>query len=751
MRKILYLLFLFPSFVIAQRSHPVQQIMNFEENEGQINSKDGTINVQFVLRTKSLTYFFHNKGYSVMQHSPNGDFNRTDFTIGEEVHWEGKDAANSNDNIYRPEGHFKLHCFRKIQFTDVTHQYKLEFSLFQDALVKKIQLANGNLALDFHVDVSGAEVLNSCFRTETVFHSDAGDFSEVLLPCGSELEVHNSITSVEKNASRVNVVMRNSNPNSVTSSVLIWLTYLGGANADEVFGIAVAVDSGVVVTGRTSSFDFPSTPGSFQDTLNFDYDAFVTRFDKDGICLWSTFYGGSNFDGAYQVISSDSVFVISGMTNSNNLPMLNATQQNIAGGYDAFLLVIDTSGQMVRSTYYGGTGTDMGLAIAKGINGEIVLAGSSTSTDLPFASGGFQPTMHGMIDAFLAVFNSSLIVQWSTYYGGSDVEDIHTLTVSPQNKISFAGATRSFNFSVTPNAFQNGLLNQPDNYYVTFDMNGNRLYATYFGGTNTEDVNGIVADENGNVYLTGFTYSADFPTQGTVFQSSILGQNDLFVCRFDSTGQLVWSTFVGGGGQDVAWGMCRLGKYLFICGQTESPTFPVSANAIQATYSANSDGFVIKMDTTGQMISGTYLGGAGFDALLGIAVDADTNVFVCGDTYSTDLPFTTNAYQTINHANGDGYVVKFGMSEELVSTEQQELQHQSVLSVFPNPSSDYIIIESGSNAKILIFDVDGRIVKQIFSENKITQINIADLPAGIYLIEVMADQIIRSSSRFIRK
>lgn len=89
------------------------------------------------------------------------------------------------------------------------------------------------------------------------------------------------------------------------------------------------------------------------------------------------------------------------------------------------------------------------------------------------------------------------------------------------------------------------------------------------------------------------------------------GQSDIYVSKFDVNGQLVWSTFVGGAGQDVGYGIHVLGKYIFICGQTESPTFPVSANAIQSAYTMNGDGFVIKMDTTGQMITGTFMGEMG--------------------------------------------------------------------------------------------------------------------------------------------
>lgn len=245
------------------------------------------------------------------------------------------------------------------------------------------------------------------------------------------------------------------------------------------FGITLAADSGVVVTGRTGSIDYPTTVGSMQDSLSLSYDAVITRFDKNGNCLWSTYYGGTNFDGAYQVVTIGSTFVICGMTSSTDLPMLAPTQVGNNGSYDAFLLVLDWNGQLVRSTYYGGSGGDQGICLAKGPGNEIVLGGSATSTDLPFASSGFQATMAGQIDAFLAVFDNSLNVIWSTYYGGSNSEDIHSLCITPQQEIAFLGSTQSFDFPITANAWQMGLLNQPDNYLVKFGMDGSRHYATF--------------------------------------------------------------------------------------------------------------------------------------------------------------------------------------------------------------------------------------------------------------------------------
>ncbi len=755
MRRLFCVLLLLPSFLFAEVKRDFHSKLSFEENVGQITSqrtnsdslvmrggraKKESVDpaIRFILRGRILTYYFSDRGYSVVQNDSVGHVNRTDFYFenGLQIIPEGKIQENSNCLFYFPVGTIAAKKYGKIIYQNAVDGNDLEFTTHDGSVEKKLVITQSKIPSQISFEVYGSNVSQWQNGEGNSFTSVAGSFDEAADKNRSGCISKQHDRRLGSLLQTSDYFLKASNGNNQTQiSSISWLTYLGGNSAEDLFGISLTNTNGVVVTGRTGSLNFPTTPGAMQDTLTLGYDAIITRFDSIGNCIWSTYYGGTNFDGANQIVAIDSTFVIAGMTNSTDLPMLFPTQASNHGGYDAFLLVLNSAGHLIRSTYYGGTGSDQGLCITKGPANEIVLGGSTTSIDLPFASSGYQGTMGGQIDASLTVFDNLLNVQWSTYYGGSSPEDIHAICVSPQGEITFVGGTRSFNFPVTANAWQVSLLNQPDNYLVKFGMNGARHYATFFGGTNNEDANGIVSDELGNLYMTGFTYSADFPIQGTVFQSTLMGQQDVYVSKFDVNGQLIWSTFVGGGGQDVAWGICRLGKYIFVCGQTESPTFPVSANAIQSIYAANSDGFVIKMDTTGQMISGTFLGGNGLDALLGITVDADTNVIACGDTYSTNLP-VANAFQNTNGSNCDGYVVKFGMSEELISTNTISVDEDNSIAVFPNPSNGIINITTlmGTSAKIEIMDALGRVM--VTEEGSVSSIDVSYLSSGIYFLKI---------------
>ncbi|MBI3509714.1 MAG: SBBP repeat-containing protein [Bacteroidetes bacterium] len=707
------------------------------------------VNVKFILRTGAMEYFFTDRGYFVVQHSDSLHENTTWFLFPDSNDPEdfagyipeGINIIPTRTNYYNGNSFANIRSFEKIVYRNIWDGCTLEFSVNGNFLERKLTVRPGAYDHNTEFEIAGSNVAPLVSETEAgyLFFNDAGSFSEFLVNNNSRLQVIEANEFSEWTPGvikpRYHISERNGDPGT-QSATLTWLTYLGGNSADELFGACVTPDSGAVVTGRTGSADFPSSPGSFQDTLHASYDAVVCRFASNGNCLWSTYYGGNNFDGAYAVAKFDSLYAICGMSSSTDLPMMNAPQNTNGGSYDAFIVMLNDSGQLVRSTYFGGTGSDQAFSIARDTSGRIVIAGSSTSTDLPFAFTGYQQTLSGAVDAFIGVFSASLNPVWISYYGGTNTEDIHSVTVTPQGEIVFVGGTYSINFPVTLDAFQNGMITQPDVYLVKFSMSGTRLYSTFFGGSNTEDCNAVVSDSSGALYISGFTYSIDFPIQGNSFQSIKSAQSDVFVSKFDPSGQLIWSTFIGGNDVDNGFAMDRLGKYIFICGNTQSSNFPVSANAIQNIYGGISDGFVIKMDTSGNMISGTFMGGNGTDALYGECVTRDTSVIACGDTYSTNLAVTPGAYQMTNHSNGDGYVVKFPMREQLINmTTNDGGASLNTLVIFPVPAHDvlnFIYNETDQVRTYRIIDENGRIVGEVTSGKNLQQLEVSNYANGYY-------------------
>ena len=188
------------------------------------------------------------------------------------------------------------------------------------------------------------------------------------------------------------------------------------------------------------------------------------------------------------------------------------------------------------------------------------------------------------------------------------------------------------------------------------------IYSTYLGGSSNELVHAMAVDSQGNVYLAGETVSADFPVTAGAFQTRNAGtpgndcsiftgcyQPDGFVTKLDSSGKIVYSTYIGGSGADAALGIAVDARgNAYVAGTTSSPNFPVTAGAFQtAPLGTSTHAFVLKLNSSGSaLIFSTLVGGSGLESVAGIRIDAAGNAFVAGGTSSPDFPVTPGAFQT---------------------------------------------------------------------------------------------------------
>lgn len=377
----------------------------------------------------------------------------------------------------------------------------------------------------------------------------------------------------------------------VLDPVLTYSTYLGSSYDD--FGNGIAIDSAgnAYVTGETDLFfnasGFPTVNARQPNPGGGFNDAFVTKFNAAGTALiYSTFLGGSSTDvgNAIAVDSAGNAYV-TGYTFSSNFPTVNARQSARSGFMDAFVAKLNASGStLLYSTYHGGSDYEYGYGIAADSAGNAYVTGYTSSTNFPTA-GPRQPTNGGGSDAFLTKFNTA----------GSAL-----------------------------------------------------IYSTYHGGSSSDLAFGVAVDAAGNAYIAGYTASTNFPTVGPV-QPTGGGSVDAFVAKFNAAGSaLVYSTYLGGGGDDRSYGIAAdAAGNAYVAGATSSNNFP-TVNAQQSAFGGIIDAFVTKLNTAGTaLVYSTYLGGSGDDKANGIAADSSGNAYIAGVTSSTDFP-TANAVQGIS-------------------------------------------------------------------------------------------------------
>ena len=435
----------------------------------------------------------------------------------------------------------------------------------------------------------------------------------------------------------------------VIDPVVTFSTYLGGESFDTATAVALDTTGNIYLVGWTQSPNFP-TLAPLQPTMHgVDGDAFVTKINAAGSAiLYSTFLGGTLAQAANGVVvdSAGNAYV-AGSTTSADFPVTPGAFDTISSTGGAFVSKLDTTGsQLVYSTYLGGAAA---LAVAVDGSGSVYVTGQSFSPDFPTTPGAFQQSaMSDQVQAFVTKFNASgSALDYSTYLGTGVGGGI---AVNALGNAYVAGDALDAAFPTTAGAFQTAYGgpggNAGDVFVTELNTSGSALvYATFLGGSGDDGAGGVAIDGAGNAYVTGQTFSTNFPLQNA-FQQTLKGQANGFVSKLNATGSaLVYSTYLGGNNDDggSAIAVDPLGN-AYVTGLAESTDFPL-VGALQGTFAGGSmDAFLTVMDPNGVPSFSTFLGGSSDDQGSSITVDSSGHVFVAGRTSSADFP-TLHALQ----------------------------------------------------------------------------------------------------------
>jgi hypothetical protein len=410
------------------------------------------------------------------------------------------------------------------------------------------------------------------------------------------------------------------------------------------------------------------------------YDA-SRRLVIDPALSYSTYLGGTGNDYAASIaVDSAGNAYITGHTSSVDFPVAAAIQPSCSGGCvyaDAFVTKLDATGTgLIYSTYLGGSGNDYGNGIALDQSGNAYVVGQTYSDDFPITAGAYQTTCGGGScskgEAFIVELNSSgSALTYSTYLGGSAVNQGNAIALDSSRNAYVTGYTQSTDFPVTRGVVypKCKCSTFPDLFVTELNSTGSALvYSTYLGGSSTDLGYAIALDPSNNAYVTGYTASSDFPTTPGAYQTRKHALTAGFVTKLNPTAtSLVYSTYLGG--STTATTPCETcGTSIavdstgsaFVAGLTAESNFPVTPGAFQTVFASTSrdhDAFITKFNTTGTaLVFSTYLGGPGDDGITGLKLDNTGNIWVKGNTKSPSFPVTPGAYQLTNAGDFDAFV-----------------------------------------------------------------------------------------------
>jgi Big-like domain-containing protein/beta-propeller repeat-containing protein/carboxypeptidase family protein/IPT/TIG domain-containing protein len=460
--------------------------------------------------------------------------------------------------------------------------------------------------------------------------------------------------------------------------ILSYSTYFGGTSSDTGLSIAVDTEHNIYVAGNTFSTDLLMV-NAFQPTNNGGdgiggyWEVFVTKFNPNGTeVVFSTYLGGTKTDVPYGVAVDPSGNVyVAGQTWSSNFPLANAYDQTFggaSGSTDAFVTKLSPTGSsLIYSTYLGGSGNDSNeegaRAIAVDNAGNAYVVGRTWSSVFPVMNA-YQSLYAGDSDAFVSKFDAAGALTYSTFLGGSGTDVAEGIAVDSTGNFYVAGQGNSTNFP-TVNAFDSTPGNW-DGFVCKFNPTGSTLiYSSYFGGNGSDAAKDIAIDDSGHAYLTGYTQSspASFPLvnayQQTFGGGPVNFVYDAFVAKVHpSGGSLVYSTYLGGTHYDQGYAIAvDSSGNAYVVGETLSNDFPV-ANAFQSTRAGSWEGFISKISPTGSTLPfSSYIGGSSAEQMNDLTVDSNDDLYVTGESASTNFPLVAPFQGTLSGAS-DAVIVK---------------------------------------------------------------------------------------------
>jgi len=395
-----------------------------------------------------------------------------------------------------------------------------------------------------------------------------------------------------------------------TGSHLVFSTFLG--DGDGGTGVALDSFSNIYVIGQTFSFGrFPTTAGAFQTTFGGSSDAFVTKLNASGrALLYSTFLGGSGADaGGSIAVDSEGNAYVTGTTESSNFPTTagvfqhDCTLQLNGSCQSAFVTKLNASGsRALYSTYLGGHGTQQASGIDVNGSGNAFVTGGTTAIDFPTTAGTAQPVLLGAADAFVSQLSSSgshLI--YSTFLGGSSDDSASSIALDSLGNAFVVGSTSSNDFPVK-NAFQPlcALTFRVcfSGFVTKLNSSGLLVYSTFLGGgvDGPDAGSGIAVTPGGQAYVTGSTRSSHFPVTQNAFQRVPGSENDLYITKFSPAGHLIYSSYLGGSGVDLAPAVALDPDTNAYVTGVPGAGFPVTPGAFQQKFGGGeSDAFVAKV------------------------------------------------------------------------------------------------------------------------------------------------------------
>lgn len=547
-----------------------------------------------------------------------------------------------------------------------------------------------------------------------------------------------------KNISLVFVVILCISINEIHAQSL-WAAKIGGSLNDRCNAVTTDASGNVYMTGWfQGTVDF--NPGAATNSLaaTGNYDAFVLKLDGSGNYVWAVKFGGTANDigNAIVVDGNGNVYTTGNFEGTCDFDPGAGTANLTApgGNSDAFICKINSSGAFVWAKKIGDTNLEEGLGIALDASNNVYTTGyfSSTTVDFDPGAGTANISPGGFNDAYVSKLDVNGNYVWAKAFTGPNYEVGNAIAVDASGNVYTTGSFRG-SADFDPGAGSSFLTSSgwTDLFLCKLTSAGVFSWAKRIGDINYDEGKAITTDPTGNIYFTGiFMNSPDFdPGTGTTTLTSV-GNYDVFVAKFSSTGTMTWAKSFGATTEDCGKGidLDASGNVYTVGYFYGSTDFDPGAGISNLSPLGNCDVFISKLDNTGNFVWAKKMGGTDFDFGNALAVDGSGNVVTAGYFQGTgDYDPGSAIYNLTSSGSYDMFVSKSQNITE-VSTINKISEP---LKIYPNPATDKIFIIGKSISGIEIYSITGQMIRKIATMN-LDEVTIAvnDLEQGLYFLRI---------------
>ncbi|MFW9930396.1 MAG: hypothetical protein ACFFD1_13450 [Candidatus Thorarchaeota archaeon] len=444
-------------------------------------------------------------------------------------------------------------------------------------------------------------------------------------------------------------------------------TYIGGSVYDYIISMAIDNNDNVYLLGITYSYDF-ITYNAYDDTFNGESDLFLMKFSPSCELMYSTFLGGSGGEDSLHfyphsaeaalAFDSNNNVIVVSWTQSEDFPIINGFDNTLNGSSDGFVAKFSPSGNIIFSSYLGGNSLDGTYCLTVDTNDSIYIGGITNSSDVE-TKDAFDSTYNGFIDIFIMKISSANELLFSSYLGGSSNEYLADIILGHENKLFLYGWTESSDFITLHELFTfNGLR---DGFLTEISLTGHLNKSTLIGSPGTDTITSMLEDENNNLYLVGFTYNwTYFPHTNVLLNRIDLGYREGFIMKISNSGEIEFSLIFGGNGEDIP-----IFCHLDFQNDIYLGAFTYSSNLQLMNYFGNveygySKILIVKISSNGELLMSSLLGGEGADSISNLSYHGE--LYLSGHTTSSDFPIVNAFDSESGEQNGfvdEGYFIEF--------------------------------------------------------------------------------------------